>query len=225
MRRIVWHVAILCQSDARIRTQKRQFSDVFDVFDGFQIMAEVTILLRAHVRARTHRLAAHRAAGTTGGDDRGRFRAQVPRLLTCHAACKRGVILFRTVQIVRDDDNSVLIVIVAQLHAADPKLLARLQVELGKTWRRRKHRSGVRQAGKHLFERQSQGLDLLLLHPDRVCLAVDDRQEPETAVARFADRFDLNPLRVEISTHSFEPPGYGGKPRPAPVTWNWRGRA
>src|SRR3954471_23355451 len=177
------------------------------------------------MRAWTHRFAAHRAAGTASGDDSGRFRAQVPRLLTCHAACKRGVILFRAVQVVRDNDNSILLIIVAQFHAADPKLLARLQVELGKTWGRRKHRSGVRQAVKHLFERQSQGLHLLLLHPDRVRLAVDNRQEPESAVARFSDRFDLNPLRVEISTHSFEPPGYGGKPRPAPVTWNWRGRA
>ena len=163
-----------------------------------------------------------RAPRASGGNDRRGFRAQISRLLPRHAAGKRRVAVLLAIEIVRDNNDAVLVIVVAELHATDPKLLSRLPVELGKTRRGRKHGPGVRQAREHLLQGQTQGLDLLLLHPDRVCLPVDDRQEPETAVAWFSDRFDLDPLCVEISTHSFEPPDYGGKTRSAPDTWNSR---
>jgi hypothetical protein len=55
------------------------------------------------------------------------------------------------IEIVCDDDDAILVVVVAQLHATDPKLFACLTVELGKTRRRWKHRAGVGQARKHLL--------------------------------------------------------------------------
>ena len=194
-------------------------SYIFSVFNGFQIVAKVAILLGADVRARPHRLSAHRAPGTTGGDDRRRFRAEVPSLRPRHAAGERGVIFLRAIQIVGDDHDAIFVVVIAQFHPTDPKLLSSFQIELAKNWRGRKHGSRVGQPCKHLFERQSQGVNLLLLHPDDVRLAIDNRQEPETAITGFTDGIDLNPLRVEFSTHSLEPPDYGGKTRPAPDTW------
>src|SRR5215217_171671 len=185
-------------------------------------MPEVAILLRANVRPRPHRLAAHAAPRASGGNHRRGFRAQISRLFPRHAAGKRRVAVLLAIEIVRDNNDAVLVIVVAEFHATDPKLLSRLPVELSKTRRGRKHGPGVRQAREHLLQGQTQGLDLLLLHPDRVGLPIYDRQEPETAIAWFSDRFDLDPLCVEISTHSFEPPDYGGKTRSAPDTWNSR---
>jgi metal-dependent HD superfamily phosphatase/phosphodiesterase len=183
---------------------------------------EVAILLRANVRPRPHRLAAHAAPRASSGNHRRGFRAQIARLFPRHAAGKRRVAVFLAIEIVRNNDDAVLVIVIAKLHATDPKLLSRLPVELSETRRDGKHGSCVRQAGEHLFQGQSQGMDLLLLHPDRVCLPVYYRLEPETAIAWFPDRFDLNPLCVEISTHSFEPPDFGGKTRSAPDSWNSR---
>jgi metal-dependent HD superfamily phosphatase/phosphodiesterase len=143
-------------------------------------------------------------------------------LLPRHAASERRVAVLLAVEIVGHDDDPILIVVVAQLHPANPELLSRLSIELGETRSRRKHRTSIGQAREHLFQRESQGMNLLLLHPDRIRLPVDNRQKPETAVAWFPDRFDLDPLRVEISTHSFESPDYGGKSRSAPDAWNRR---
>ena len=71
VRRIVEHVAILCQSDEHMGDGFGQSSDIFDVFDSFQIMPEVTILLRTNVRTGSHRLPAHGASWPAGGHNRG----------------------------------------------------------------------------------------------------------------------------------------------------------
>ena len=221
--RIVWQVTIVCQSDATRRNC---------IIATLQTSSTSSMVSRSCLKwpfccgqtwgpgpiGSPHIVHRGRPAATTAAG----FGAQVPRLLARHAAGERGVALLLAVEIVGDDDDAVLVVVVAQLHATDPKLLPRLPVELGQTRRGRKHGASVGQAREHLLQRQSQRMDLLLLHPDRVCLPVDDRQEPETAVAWFPDRFDQDPLRVEISTHSFESPGFGGKTRSAPDTWNWR---
>ena len=44
--------------------------DISDIVDSLQVMPKVPILLWAHVRLGAHRLAAHRASGATGGDNR-----------------------------------------------------------------------------------------------------------------------------------------------------------
>ena len=149
VKRIVWHVTILCQS----RAEKCRLSDVFDVFHRLQVVPKVTVLLRADVRTWPHRLAAHCASWATGGNHRGRFRTQVPRLLPRQAAGERGVAFLLAIEIVRDDDDAVLVIVVSQLHATNAELLSRLSIKLGKPRRRRKHGTSVRQAREHLFER------------------------------------------------------------------------
>ncbi len=137
-------MTILCQLGARRVAGPAHVLDIFDIFDGFQIMSEMTILLGANVRSGSHWLPAHGASRTTGRNDGGGFGTQVPCLLPRHPACKRRVIFFRTIQIVSDDNDAVLVFVVAEFHAADPKLLSRLQIKFGKARRRREHRASIR---------------------------------------------------------------------------------
>src|SRR5215212_6931271 len=139
-------MTIVCQTALLDKDEHVPGSDIFYVVNRLEIVLEVPVLLRADVWPRPHRLPTHRAAWSARGNHRFRFSAQISRLLPRHAAGKRRVGVLLAIEIVRDDHDAVLVVIVAQLHAADPKLLACLPVEFGKSWCSWKHRASVRQA-------------------------------------------------------------------------------
>ncbi len=172
------------------------------------------------MRLWSHRFAAHRASGSTGGDHGGCFRAEIAGLLSGHATGERRVGIFLAVQVVGHDDDSVFVVIVSQFHSPNAELLSGLAVEVRQTGRFGEHGTGIGKPLEHLLERQSQCLHLLFFHPNRVRLAIDDRQKPEPAFARLTYGFDLDSLSVEISTHSFRPPVNGGNNEDNAGLWN-----
>ena len=89
-----------------------------------------------------------------------------------------------------DDDDAIVIVVVPELHAPDAELLACFAIELSETGRIGKNRPGVGQPAQHLLQRQSERVHLLFFHPHRIRLTADDREQTESPLSRFADRFD-----------------------------------
>jgi len=178
----------------------------------------MSVLLRADMWLRPHWFPTHRASWATRGNDSGSLDTEFPRLRTRHATRERGVRLFLTVQVVRHDDDSVLVVVVTEFHASHAKLFPCFAVKFRDTGCPTEWGFRVWQPLEHLLERQPQCLELLFFHPDSERLAIYDRQEPEPAVTWFAKCFDLHSLRVEISTHAYQPPADGKKVSLVPVT-------
>jgi hypothetical protein len=197
---IVGCVSCVCQWPSTV-SRERGSLDVLRFIDDIELVLEMTVLLWADMRSWPHRLTAHRTARPSSGDHRGCFGAQVPRLLSRDAAGKGGIVFFWAIEVVSHDDKPVFTVIVAELHAADTKLFARLAVELGQSWGCRQDWTSVFQAFEHLLQCQSERKYLLFFHPDGVCLSIYDRQEPESSFPWFTYRFDRYALGVEIPNH------------------------
>lgn len=153
------------------------------------------------MRRRPHWLTTHRAARSPRGDNRRGFRAEIAGLFSSYAAGEGSIGFHLTVQVVRHNNQAILRIVVTQLHPTHPELLPRLSVELRESRNRGKNWADIRKPFEHLLECQSQGIDLLLLHPNCVCLAVDDRDKPESSLTGLANGFYLDPLRVEIPNH------------------------
>ncbi len=164
-------------------------------------MFEMTVLLWANMRFRPHGFATHGASRPSGRNDGGRFRANVACLLARDPAREGGIAFVISVDVVSDDDEAIFVFVIPELHPANAKLLSCLAVELVQIRTRWQDRSNVRQALQHLLQREAQRMNLLLFHPDRIRLCVDDRQQPESPLARLPNRFYLNAIRVEISNH------------------------
>ena len=169
---------------------------------------EVAVHVRADVAIGAHRLAAHRAARSSGGDHCRRVGADLAGLSARESAGEiradpfeidgvAVVVIIVALKIVRGNDQAIAALVVAKFHSAGAELTRRLGIEIKRQAGRPKVRTGVWKLFKELFQRQAEGLQLLFLHPNDIGGTVDYRHQAESALPRLPDRLDSQPLRVE----------------------------
>lgn len=159
---------------------------------------KVPVLLGADVvLAGSHERTAHRAARPPGRHHDGGVRADLQRLMPGHAHVERRVrVGLLLLEIVRGDDDTVGGDVEPELHTTDPELAARLVIELD--WEGRLINQGLslRKLFQHLLDREPKRLQLLLLHPENMRLTRHRGQQPESPVARLAERIDPDSLGI-----------------------------
>ncbi len=172
----------------------------------------MAVLLWAGVCSWSHWRATHRATRASRRHHGGTVGAHLPCLLTRQPAAKvghdlgclaaDGAGIGNVVDVVSDNDDAVLAIIVAKLHPASAKLTSRVRIELddrcGTGW----FGTAIGKLLQHLLERETERLELLLLHPDNVRLTFYDRQQPKSPLSRLADGLDLQSLCFEVGTGS-----------------------
>lgn len=162
--------------------------------DGFVLVEgqwKVPVLLRTDVTFAIHRGTAHRASWASSGGNRCGVDAQGLRLGSGKTDIERRLHRFVILlQVECADHNPAGRLLEPELDPAQSKLMIGLFIELDG------HVAGI-EFGlirgtllENLFDRQSQGLKLLFLHPDDVRLVTDSDQHTESPLSGLSHRLN-----------------------------------
>jgi hypothetical protein len=156
---------------------------------------KVPILLGAGVVSRFHRRTTQWTTRAAGGDDRRCFGAELSRLFAADAARQARAVAL-VLHIMRNDDETITPLVESEFHAAGAKLISSVGIEIQRRIRFPHLRSLFRELIQHLLKGKTKRLHLLLLHPNDMRFATDERKETESSLPGFSQCLDPDPLYI-----------------------------